>query len=119
MMSDGKGGGSGGDDAGPAAPPSVASESQVGAKGPDRMLGKVLGGQFRIQGHLGTGGFGDVYRAVQEKTGQLVAVKVLKPRYGKDAPAMDRQLARFRREMKVCAELHHPHVVRLIDSGET
>jgi len=89
------------------------------AASPDRMLGKVLGGQFRIEGHLGTGGFGDVYRAVQEKTGQLVALKLLKPRYGKGAPAIERQLARFRREMKVCAELHHAHIVRLIDSGET
>jgi TOMM system kinase/cyclase fusion protein len=96
----------------------MSSESH-GADDPDRLLGKVLGGQFRIEGHLGTGGFGDVYRAVQEKTGQLVALKLLKPRYGKGAPAMERQLARFRREMKVCAELHHAHVVRLIDSGET
>ena len=90
-----------------------------GEDSPERLIGQVLGGQFRIEGHLGTGGFGDVYRAVQEKTGQLVALKLLKPRYGKGAPTMERQLARFRREMKVCAELHHAHVVRLIDSGET
>jgi TOMM system kinase/cyclase fusion protein len=99
-----------------------AGDEGLGPPGPDhpdRLLGKVLGGQFRIEGHLGTGGFGDVYRAVQEKTGQLVALKLLKPRYGKGAPTMERQLARFRREMKVCAELHHTHVVRLIDSGET
>jgi serine/threonine protein kinase len=95
------------------------SDSQQGADTPERLVGQVLGGQFRIEGHLGTGGFGDVYRAVQEKTGQLVALKLLKPRYGKGAPTMERQLARFRREMKVCAELHHAHVVRLIDSGET
>src|SRR4051812_24447687 len=130
MTSDGKGPG-GGDSGSPSSPedppqpppcpedgPPMASESS-GADAPDRMLGQVLGGQFRIEGHLGTGGFGDVYRAVQEKTGQLVALKLLKPRYGKGAPSMERQLARFRREMKVCAELHHAHVVRLIDSGET
>lgn len=86
---------------------------------PERMIGRVLGGQYRIEGHLGSGGFGDVFRAVQEKTEQVVALKVLKPRYGKGAPSMARQLARFRREMRVCAELHHPHIVRLIDSGET
>jgi TOMM system kinase/cyclase fusion protein len=95
------------------------STNSHGADAPERLVGQVLGGQFRIEGHLGTGGFGDVYRAVQEKTGQLVALKLLKPRYGKGAPTMERQLARFRREMKVCAELHHAHVVRLIDSGET
>jgi TOMM system kinase/cyclase fusion protein len=83
------------------------------------MIGGILGGQYRIESHLGAGGFGDVFRAVQEKTGQLVAVKVLRPRSGKGAPSMERQVARFRREMRVCAELHHPHIVRLIDSGET
>jgi serine/threonine protein kinase len=86
---------------------------------PERMIGRVMGGQYRIEGHLGTGAFGDVFRAVQEKTGQVVALKVLKPRYGSGAPSMERQLARFRREMRVCAELHHAHIVRLIDSGET
>jgi TOMM system kinase/cyclase fusion protein len=84
-----------------------------------RLLGRVLSGRYRIESHLGAGGFGDVFRAVQEKTGQLVAIKVLRPRYGKSAPSLERQLARFRREMRVCAELHHAHIVRLIDSGET
>src|SRR5215831_16996943 len=85
----------------------------------ERLIGGILGSQYRIESHLGAGGFGDVFRAVQEKTGQLVAVKVLRPRYGKGAPSIDRQIARFRREMRVCAELHHPHIVRLIDSGQT
>ena len=97
------------------APNDMKSDQQP----PEPMIGRVLGGQYRIEGHLGSGGFGDVFRAVQEKTEQVVALKVLKPRYGKGAPSMDRQLARFRREMRVCAELHHPHIVRLIDSGET
>src|SRR4051812_15162883 len=96
--------------------PPMSTEGPDGA--PDQLLGRVLGGHYRIEGHLGTGGFGDVYRAVQEKTGQLVALKLLKPRHGKGAPTMERQLARFRREMRVCAELHHPHIVRLIDTGE-
>jgi len=93
--------------------------TELAADASERMIGRVLGGQYRIEGHLGSGGFGDVYRAVQEKTGQTVALKLLKPRYGKGAPTMERQLARFRREMRVGAELHHPHIVRLIDSGET
>jgi TOMM system kinase/cyclase fusion protein len=86
---------------------------------PERFLGRVLSGRYRIEVHLGSGGFGDVFRAIQEKTGQPVAIKLLRPRYGRGAPSLDRQLARFRREMRVCAELHHAHIVRLIDSGET
>jgi TOMM system kinase/cyclase fusion protein len=86
---------------------------------PQRFVGRVLSGRYRIDVHLGSGGFGDVFRAIQEKTGQLVAIKLLRPRYGRGAPSLERQLARFRREMRVCAELHHAHIVRLIDSGET
>src|SRR5262245_15993746 len=86
---------------------------------PGRFLGRVLSGRYRIDVHLGSGGFGDVFRAIQEKTGQPVAIKLLRPRHGGGAPSLERQLARFRREMRVCAELHHAHIVRLIDSGET
>ncbi|HVU52624.1 MAG TPA: protein kinase, partial [Polyangia bacterium] len=89
------------------------------AASPAAALGTVVGGQYRLEKHLGAGGFGDVYRAVQEKTKQLVALKILRLRQGKAAPSLERQLARFRREMRACAELHHPHIVRLIDSGET
>jgi TOMM system kinase/cyclase fusion protein len=87
-----------------------------GAEG-DHLRGR--GGRYRIESQIDAGGFGDVFRAVQESTGQLVAVKVLRPRHGKNAPSLERQVARFQREMKVCAELHHAHIVRLIDSGET
>ncbi|HVR63266.1 MAG TPA: protein kinase, partial [Polyangia bacterium] len=99
-------------------------EESVSASGPlsgepERLIGRILGNQYRLDRHIGAGGFGDVFRATQRKTGQLVALKVLRPRTGKNAPSMERQLARFRREMRACAELHHPHIVRLIDSGET
>jgi len=89
------------------------------APGSPAALGTVVGGQYRLEKHLGAGGFGDVYQAVQEKTKQLVALKILRLRQGKGAPSLERQVARFRREMRACAELHHPHIVRLIDSGET
>src|SRR5687767_12803204 len=57
---------------------------------PESLLGRVLSGRYRIEAHLGAGGFGDVFRAVQEKTGQLVAIKLLRPRYGKSAPSLER-----------------------------
>src|SRR5256714_15183132 len=82
-------------------------------------VGDVLVGQYRLDSHLGSGGFGEVFRAVQETTGQRVAVKLLRARHGQGAPSLQSQLARFRREMQVCGELHHPHIVRLMDSGES
>jgi serine/threonine protein kinase len=44
-----------------------------------------------------------------------VAVKVLHQLHTYD----EALVARFQREMRLCARLYHPHIVRLIDSGET
>ncbi|OJJ22131.1 hypothetical protein BKI52_08830 [marine bacterium AO1-C] len=66
---------------------------------------------------IGEGGFGLVYKARQNNTGQLVAIKVLKT--GLNAPKDAKQRARFERETKLSAQLHHPHIVRLIDKGFT
>lgn len=69
--------------------------------------------RYEVQELIGSGGFGRVYRARQRTTGQDVAVKVLRAR---DASTEDDSLVRFRQELSVCASLHHPNIVRLIDS---
>lgn len=77
---------------------------------------KIVEGRYEIIDELGAGGFGTVYSAQQLATGQLVAIKVLR---WPDHPAggLDKRIARFRREMQLCAQMHHPNIVRLIDSG--
>ena len=61
---------------------------------------------------LGVGGYGTVYRALQRHTGTVVAIKVVKPHDGQQ------RVARFHRETQLCATLHHPHIVQLLDKGE-
>jgi serine/threonine protein kinase/tetratricopeptide (TPR) repeat protein len=68
---------------------------------------------------IASGGFATVFKAVQAATGQDVAIKILRPERGETAPALEDQVERFRREMRLCAELHHPNIVPLIDSGKT
>jgi len=68
----------------------------------------------RIEGELGRGGMGIVYRAVHLTLEQLRALKVLSPRLGMDASAQDR----FRREARLAASIDHPSVVRVHDAGE-
>ena len=63
-------------------------------------------GVFKVQGLLGVGGMGEVYRARDTRLGREVAIKIL-PRAFKDDP--DR-LARFEREARVLASLNHPHI---------
>ncbi len=62
---------------------------------------------------LGNGGFGTVYRAVDRRTGELAAVKL-----GSTVPArVPRAARRLAREFETLAELSHPNVVRVYDTG--
>ncbi len=81
--------------------------------------GAVFDGKFEIRAELGSGSFGRVYSARQLSTGQLVAVKVLRFPDDLSADAIQRQIERFQRETLLCAELAHPNIVALVDSGET
>jgi two-component system, LytTR family, response regulator len=79
------------------------------------MADKTLG-RYRIAGELGRGGMGVVYRAVDDRLGREVALKVLSP-----GPKSDPELeARLRREARAAAGLTHPAicVVYEIDEAE-
>ncbi|MGL5095406.1 MAG: protein kinase domain-containing protein, partial [Planctomycetia bacterium] len=60
---------------------------------------------------LGAGGFGIVYAAYDPLLDRMVALKV--PRFGDDKTLADR----FLREAKAAANLHHPNIVSLYESG--
>src|SRR2546428_7584012 len=81
-------------------------------------IGSLFAGSYEILAQLGEGSFGRVYKGRQRSTGQAVAIKTLRLRQGDAARDVENQIARFQREMRLCAELSHPHIVRLIDSGE-
>ncbi len=80
----------------------------------DMVLGRVVAGRYAVYDQLGAGGFGAVYRAIQEPIGRPVALKVVHPRHGEDADLR----ARFFREARLVAKLRHPVVVTLHESGE-
>ena len=69
--------------------------------------------RYAIARSIGSGSFGTVYLATQLSTGQKVAIKILNLENAAQA-----DIQHFRRELQICAELHHPHIVRLIDSGQ-
>lgn len=66
---------------------------------------------YEIEGHIGAGGFGAVYRAYQTAIDRDVAIKVILPRYA-NQPEFIR---RFEVEAQFIAHLEHPHVVPLYD----
>jgi TOMM system kinase/cyclase fusion protein len=98
----------------------MAGHGLVGAPARDwgSLIGQVFGGRYRLDQVLGRGGFGVVFSGRQLQTGQRVAIKVMAAVAGTGRASIERQAARFRREMQVCANLNHPHIVQLIDSGE-
>ncbi|MBM3978558.1 MAG: serine/threonine protein kinase, partial [Planctomycetes bacterium] len=69
---------------------------------------------YRIEGVLGRGSAGVVYRAVQVAVDRPVALKVLHA----DVAARGRSVRRLQREARTTARLAHPGIVTAIDMGE-
>lgn len=70
-------------------------------------------GHYQILSVLGTGGIGCVYRALDGRTNEEVALKLLS-----SGPALDSVAARrMAREFEALYELSHPNVVRVFDTG--
>ncbi len=71
-----------------------------------------VGGHYRIDSQIGRGGMGVVYAATDERTGERVALKML--RRDESSSSLQR---RFRREFQTLAGLAHPRIVRAYDYG--
>lgn len=74
----------------------------------------IFGRRYRMTEKIGSGGMAEVYKAVDEVLGRTVAVKVLHARYSQDPTFV----ARFRQEAHAAANLSHPTIVNIYDSGQ-
>lgn len=70
--------------------------------------GTVVHARFRLQAAAGSGGVSTVWRAIDERDGGEVALKVLHPHLRSDRVIVER----FRREAALLAKLSHPAIVR-------
>ena len=77
-------------------------------------LAVALADRYRLDRELGRGGMATVYLAHDLKHDRDVALKVLKPEL---AAVLGRE--RFLEEIHLTAKLDHPHILTLIDSGES
>lgn len=77
----------------------------------DAMLGSVLGGRYRLDDVIGSGGSAVVFEALDTSTQRRVALKL--HRAQKEGPEVFRML----REVEVTSTLSHPHIVGLLDWG--
>lgn len=80
----------------------------------DLPVGTLVAGRFRVEGVLGVGGMGVVYRATDQALGVPVALKLLRPELASRADAFER----FRQELLLARQVSSPHVVRIHDLAE-
>ncbi len=71
-------------------------------------------GKYRIEAEIGRGGFGIVYRAVDSTLDRSIALKILDPMLSRDG----KWVRQFRQEARVMAQLDHPHIVPIHETGE-
>src|SRR3984893_834755 len=95
-------------------PDSVTHRDPVGVRplGNTGELPQIPG--YRVDGVLGSGGMGVVYRAWDPRLNRPIALKMLLA----GAQARPTELERFRREAQAVAALRHPNIVQVYDVGE-
>ena len=77
------------------------------------MIGRLIGGRYRLIAPLGEGGMATLWRAMDEQLDREVAAKLLRPQYGND-PGF---AARFKQEARSAGSLSHPNIVSVYDYG--
>lgn len=70
-------------------------------------------GPYLIQARIGAGGMGEVFQARDTRLDRQVAIKVLLPAFATD----QERLLRFEREARVVAQLNHPGIIHVYDTG--
>ena len=73
-----------------------------------------LFGPYELRSRIGAGGMGEVYQAYDTTKDRVVALKLLRPEFAADRNFQER----FRRESRMAARLHEPHVIPVHDFGE-
>src|SRR6202046_313090 len=79
------------------------------------LQGKVIGGKYRVDRIIGTGGMGTVWEGVHEALGHKVAIKFIKAAYASHPDARKR----FEIEARAAAKLKTKHAVQVYDFGVT
>jgi serine/threonine protein kinase len=88
--------------------------TESGTKPLPLRLAEALGEAYTIEGEIGRGGMGVVYRARDERLQRRVAIKVLPPELAFQQDIRER----FTREAQTAARLSHPHIVPIHTVGE-
>ncbi len=96
--------------------PSEVSDSSKDTSQPsseELKSGGMFAGRYKILGKLGEGKTSHVYKVIDSKTGQEVALKLIKS----DSAPDDRTFKRIQKEFKTVRKLSHKHICRMVHLG--
>ncbi len=94
-------------------PPAGATQT-IESRNQELTTGTDFGGRYQIIEQLGRGGMGRVYRALDVKTREEVALKIIRP----DIASDQRTLDRFVNEIKLAHKVSHRNIGRMYHLGE-
>ncbi|MBX9857346.1 MAG: serine/threonine protein kinase, partial [Gemmatimonadaceae bacterium] len=83
--------------------------------GEANLIGKMVGGRYKVLKQLGEGGMGQVYLAEHVRMKRKSAIKIMRPALVHEPEA----LQRFTREAENASKISHPNVASIFDFGET
>jgi len=86
----------------------------VPALTPALVPGGLFGGRYRLLEELGRGGMGRVYKAMDIRTGEPVALKVIRPEISSESGVVER----FLNETRLAHRITHRNVCRIFDLGQ-
>ena len=93
----------------------VLAAGAVAAAAPPNRTGPVLPERYEILAELGRGGMGIVYKARDRETGEVIALKILKPEIAADLQIIER----FKNELRLAHRITHHNVARLYEFHRT
>src|SRR5215475_15480159 len=92
---------------------SLSSEAPTTTIDPDLEVGHMVG-EYRVEGKLGQGSFGTVFKAVQPLIGKVVAIKVLARKYSVDPEIVSRFIA----EARAVNQIRHRNIIDIFSFGQ-
>ena len=94
--------------------PAYEASTAILSGEPAALAGGQRLGHYRVVGVVGEGGMGKVYRALDERLGREVALKLLADSFVRDAD----RLRRFKQEARAASSLNHPNILTIHEIGE-
>src|SRR5262249_43818407 len=85
--------------------------------GVERSTWPIFAG-YELLARVSSGGMGEIYRARQQSTNRIVALKTLLAARCQDSPEAQEVLARFQTEIEAVSRLQHANIVPIYDVGE-